>query len=105
MDLLDDNKVKLGIDWTDDVGNEAAAPDTFTATYAVDNGSVLALTDNGDGTAEVAATGSLGSATVHVDVDWTDGNGAHNASGDLGITVVGSLADRINVSAGNPEHI
>lgn len=104
MDLLDNNKVKLSIGWTDEVGNPADAPASFTATYGVDNAAALSLTDNGDGTAEVAATGTLDSGTVHVDVDWTDSDGAHNASGDLLITVVGSMADRINITPGTPEH-
>jgi hypothetical protein len=106
MDLKDDNKVALAIGWTDDAGNAADAPSGgFTASYDVDNPSLLALTDNGDGTAEVAATGALGTATVHLDVNWTDDTGAHNATGDLSITVVSDMASRVNITAGTPEHV
>jgi hypothetical protein len=103
MDILDDEKVSLGIGWTDDAGNAADAPASFTATYAVDDATALNLVDNGDGTAEATATGTLGSGTVHVDVDWTDTNGAHNASGDLLITVVADKASRVDIKAGTPE--
>lgn len=105
MDLLDDQKVKYDLQWTDDAGNEVPAPDPlpgdFAATYSVTDSSVLALTDNGDGTAVVASTGTLGSAGVHVEVT-ADGQ---TLTGDDEINVVTSAAARITLKAGTPEHV
>lgn len=105
MDLKDDNKVALSIGWTDDAGNPADAPADFSATYTIDDSTNVALTDNGDGTAVAAATGSLGPATVHLNVSWTDNDGTHSATGDLAFMTVADLASRVNIAAGTPEHV
>jgi hypothetical protein len=100
MDLQADKKVSLSLEFTDEVGNPTSQPDPseWTATFTVDNTSVINLTDNGDGTAVAAAVGAPGLATVHVDVTW----GATTLTGDLQINVVPGLAERINISAGEP---
>lgn len=105
MDLLDSQKVAYSLEWTDEVGNSVPAPDPlpsdFAATYSVTDTSILALTDNGDGTAEVASTGTIGSAGVHVEVT---ANGA-TLTGDDVINVVADAASRISLKAGTPEHV
>jgi len=71
------------------------------ATYTVDDPTIITLTDNGDGTAEAAATGTLGTANVHVDAT-ADGV---TVSGDLQIVVVAGDAERVAIVAGAPEEV
>lgn len=99
MDLQADKKVPLSLEWTDEMGNPVPAPAGFSATYTVDDPSVISLTDNGDGTAVAAAVGVLGTANVHVVASF-DGV---TLSGDLQIVVVAGLAERLNIVAGPPE--
>lgn len=101
MDLMADKKVALSIEWTDELGNPTTAPASSTVVYTVDDSSIINLTDNGDGTAEAAAVGTLGTATVHVEADQ-DGTAV---TGDLAIVVVAGLAERLNVVAGAPEEV
>lgn len=101
MDLMADKKVTLSPEWTDEVGNPVAAPSDASVTYTVDDSSVIALTDNGDGTAVAAATGTLGTANVHAD----GSGGGVTATGDLQIVVVAGLAERMNIVAGAPEEV
>jgi hypothetical protein len=105
MDLQADKKVPLSLEWTDEVGNPVGAPTTFTATYTVDDPTIINLTDNGDGTAVAAATGTLGTANVHLDASFDDDSGTHPVSGDLQLVVVAGLAERVNVVAGAPEEV
>ncbi len=98
MDLLADKGVPLSVQWTDEVGNPTAAPADAAAVYTVDNPTVINLTDNGDGTATAAATGTLGTANVHADIT----GGGMTITGDLQIVVVAGLAERANVVAGEP---
>ena len=106
MDLQADKKVALSVEYTDEVGNPVGAPDGATAVYTVDDPTIINLTDNGDGTAEAAATGALGTANVHLASDFTDADGtAHSVTGDLQIVVVAGLAERVNVVAGAPEEV
>lgn len=95
VDLQADKKVALSVAAEDEVGNPVPLPDGETVVYTVDDPSIISLTDNGDGTASAAATGTLGSATVHV-----DGTGPLTASGDLLIVVVAGNAERLSVVAG-----
>lgn len=103
MDLQADKKVTLSVEWTDEVGNPTSAPadGTGDVTYAVDNADVIALTDNGDGSAVAAATGSLGDARVSV----TAHAGGRTLTGDLDIHVVAGLAERVNIVASAPEEV
>lgn len=101
MDLQADKKVPLSLQWTDEVGNPTGTPAGATATYSVDDTNVINLTDNGDGTAVAAATGTLGTATVHVDV--VDGD--VTLAGDLQLVVVAGMAERVEVVAGDPEEV
>jgi hypothetical protein len=102
MDLMADQQVTVSAEWTDEVGNPVTTPGDATATYSVDDpDGVLALTDNGDGTATVAATGTLGTATVHG--DFTSADSA--LTGDLQIVVVAGLAERVNIVASDPTEV
>ena len=101
MDLQADKQVTLTGQFTDEVGNAVPAPDGSTVTYTVDDASVINLTDNGDGTAVAAATGTLGTANVHGEASF---NGS-TVSGDLQIVVVAGLAERFTISAGEPTEV
>jgi hypothetical protein len=101
MDLQADKKIPLSLEWTDEIGNPTTAPAGATVTYTVDDPTILNVVDNGDGTAEVAATGTLGAATVHVEAT-ADGT---TVTGDLAVNVVAGLAERVNIVAGDPEEV
>lgn len=101
MDLQADKKCTLTAGYTDEVGNPTTAPDGATVTYTVDDTAIINLTDNGDGTAVAAATGALGTATVHGEATF---NG-QTVTGDLQIVVVSGLAERFDITAGEPEEV
>ena len=101
MDLQADKKVPLSVTFTDEVGNPTDAPAGAVVVYTVDDPTIIALTDNGDGTAEAAATGLLGTANVHVEASF-DGT---TLTGDLNIVVVAGLAERIAIVAGAPVEV
>jgi hypothetical protein len=103
VDLQADKKVALSVEFTDEVGNPVPAPADAVSTYTVDDPSIIALTDNGDGTASAAATGLLGTANVHLDTS-SIASGL-TLTGDLQIVVVAGLAERVNVVAGPPEEV
>jgi hypothetical protein len=100
MDLQADKKVALSVTATDEVGNPVPLPAGETVVYTVDDPSIIALTDNGDGTASAAATGTLGTANVHVEA-----TGPLEASGDLQIVVVAGDAERITIEPGAVEEV
>lgn len=102
MDLRADQKVTLTGQWTDEVGNPTTTPVGATVVYTVDNATVIDLTDNGDGTAVAAATGTLGTANVHA---VATAPGQPELTGDLQIVVVAGLAERFNIVAGEPEEV
>ena len=101
MDLQADKQVPLSLQYTDELGNPVPAPAGATAVYTVDDPTVINLTDNGDGTANAAAVGPLGTATVHVEATF---DGA-TVTGDLQIVVVAGLAERVAVVAGEPTEV
>jgi len=101
MDLQADKKVTLSASYTDEVGNPTTAPADATVTYTVDDTSIITLTDNGDGSAVAAATGTLGQATVHGEASF----GGQTVTGDLLIVVVPGLAERFTIVAGEPEEV
>lgn len=105
MDLQADKKVPLSVEYTDEVGNPVETPAGASTIFTVDDPTIINLTDNGDGTAEAAATGTLGTANVHVESTADLGNGPETFSGDLQLVVVAGLAERINIAAGEPEEV
>lgn len=105
VDLMADKGIDLSPGWTDEVGNPVTTPPdptTYTVVYTVDNPAVINLTDNGDGTGFAAATGTLGTATVHGEVNFINGD---VQTGDLQINVVPGLAERFNIVAGEPREV
>jgi len=102
MDLMADKKVTLGGKWADEMQNPVPAPEGATVTYTVDNTDVIALTDNQDGTAVAAATGTLGQAVVHAEANVP---GRAAMTSDLLIVVVAGDAERFEMQAGEPEEV
>jgi len=101
MDLQADKKVELSAQWTDEVGNPVNAPDGVTASYDVDDPTIVNIIEE-EGKVWAAATGTLGTATVHGDFTTPEGK---NLTGDLTINVVTGLAERVNIVAGDPQEI
>lgn len=101
MDLQADKQVTFSVEFTDEMGNPVSSPANMTAEYSVDASSVIALTDNGDGTCVAASTGQLGTAVVHVNV-MADG---FQGSGDELITVVAGDAERVILTASAPTEV
>jgi hypothetical protein len=102
--LQDNQKVALSVSGVDERGNPANI--TGTLVYATeDPAGVLTLTDNGDGTAEVAATGSIGSAMVTVANDTDDPDSDPNFVGSLAFDVVAGDVTAIQITPGTPEHV
>jgi hypothetical protein len=101
MDLAADMKVTATVEYTDEVGNPTGTPADASATWAVSDPSIISMTDNGDGSAEFAATGTLGSCDVTV----TATAGGQTFTGTDVLNVVAGLAERVNVAFGTPEEV
>jgi hypothetical protein len=101
MDLAADQKVTATVEYTDEVGNPTGTPADASATWAVSDPSIISMTDNGDGTAEFAATGTLGQAEVTL----TATAGGKTFTGTDILVVVAGLAERANVVFGTPEEV
>lgn len=101
MDLKADQKVSFALQATDEVGN----PTEFAGTtvFTVDDPSIVTLTDNGDGTGEVAATGVLGVATL-TGTATRDSDGAE-FTGVAAIQVVAGDAETFEITFGTPEEV
>jgi hypothetical protein len=102
--LQDNQKVALSVVGVDERGNPATI--TGTLAYATeDPNGVLTLTDNGDGTASVAATGTVGSAMVTVANDTDDPDADPNFMGSLAFDVIAGEVTAIQITPGTPEHV
>lgn len=100
-DLAADHKFPiLTPAFTDEVGNPVSPPADAVVVYSISDPAVLALTDNGDGTGEVAAV-ALGSSNLHVDVS----TGGQVFSGDEMINVVAGAFERVAINLGPAEEI
>lgn len=100
MDLKADQKVAFALTSTDEIGNPTDLPGTVT--YTVDDPAILNLTDNGDGTGTIAATGALGTATLTGTVALPDGS---TATGVAAIQVVAGDAQTFEIGFGEPEEV
>jgi hypothetical protein len=103
-DVRADKKVTLSIDrWEDEMGNEVPAPENVAVTWTVDEAGAQFgnLTDNGDGTATLAAVGGLGPAIVHLDAT---GDGIHITGDEMYMFVAGD-AQRARVATGPEEEV
>lgn len=101
MDLAADQKVSATVEYTDEVGNPTGTPADATATWSVSDPAIISMTDNGDGSATFAATGTLGSCDVTVEASA----GGQTFTGSDTLNVVAGLAERVNVSFGTPEEV
>lgn len=101
MDLLADKGVDLSVEYTDEVGNPVPAPADAVVTWTVDDPTIINLTDHGDGTARADATGTLGTANVHLESVF---NG-RTVTGDLQLVVVAGFAERANIVASEPTEV
>lgn len=101
MDLAADMKVSASVQYTDEVGNPTGTPADASATWSVSDPAIISMTDNGDGTAEFAAVGALGSCEVTV----TATAGGQTFTGTDVLNVVAGLAERVNIAFGTPEEV
>ncbi|HET9144053.1 hypothetical protein [Actinophytocola sp.] len=102
MDLMADQGFDLlAPTFTDEMGNATDAPADYASEFSVSDTSILAVTDNGDGTAFVAATGTLGQAVLTATYTF-DGR---TVSGDELVTVVAGLAERVTLNFGEPREV
>ena len=101
MDLRADMQVTLTGTWTDEVGNPVETPADAVVAFTVDDPTIINLTDNGDGSAVAAATGTLGTANVHAEATAE----GETLTGDLQIVVVAGLAERFTIVAGEPTEV
>lgn len=102
MDLKADQEVDLAVgNWTDEMGNPAAAPSDADVSWTVDEAGAefIELVENGvDGGITAGALGGLGNATVTGTVATAD----RVVTGDFLISVVSGDAERFEVTAGTP---
>lgn len=102
MDLLADQGFDvLAPTFADEMGNPTDAPAEFDTEVTVSDPTILAVTQNDDGTAFVAATGTLGQSTVTASYTF-DGR---TVTGDELVTVVAGLAERVTLNLGEPREV
>jgi len=98
--LRDSEQVTLTVEALDAEGN----PANVTVGWSSSDETIVAVTDNGDGSALVTASpgaGGLGSATVTVTATDTSDGDVHEGTFD--VEVVAGDAVTVNVTAGTPE--
>lgn len=99
LQLQDDQHCPLSIQADDKAGNPVTLP-VGAVTWSSSNPSVATVTPSADGmTADVAATGPLGSAQVGVAVDL---GGGQQLTGTLDVTIVAGAAASILIVPGTP---
>lgn len=102
MDLLADQGFDLlAPTFTDEMGNTTDAPAEYDTEVTVSDPTVLAVTQNEDGTAFVAATGTLGQSTVTASYTWDN----RTVTGDELVTVVAGLAERVTLNLSEPREV
>lgn len=101
MLLRDDQQVSLSVSPVDQAGNAVPVDSIGRITFEVDDNAVLTLTDNGDGTATVVTTGTLGTAVVTAKNDHDD-DGTVDFQGSLAFDVVTGEVFSIAVNASEP---
>lgn len=101
MDLKADQKVPFSIGPHDEIGNLTTFDGTIA--FAVDDPSIVALTDNGDGTGEAAATGALGPAVITATATRNSDGKVFTGAGL--VNVVPGDAETFSVDFGTPEEV
>lgn len=98
MELKDDQGVNFRLVGKSEMQNPAQFDGTFQ--FTVDDPSIVTLTDNGDGSGRVAATGALGTATVSVVA--TRNSDGKTFNGAEAFTVVAGDAEAIGFEFEEP---
>jgi hypothetical protein len=100
MDLKADQKASFALTPKDEIGN----PATFDGdiVFAVDDPSIINLTDNGDGTGVAASTGALGTSLLTATATRSDGV---VATGTAVVNVVAGDAETFEITFGTPEEV
>lgn len=100
VDLHADKKVEFELQPVDEMGN----PTTFdgTITYTVDDTSIVALTDNGDGSGVAAAVGEVGTAILTATITPTTGAPTEKSEA---INVIPGDADSFTFSFGDEQEV
>ena len=101
MNLKADQKASFSLTGKDEMGNDADVSGA-SLTFTVDDPSVVALTDNGDGTGEVAAVGPLGSTVLNANGTLPSGQAV---SGTVAIDVVAGDVASLEFAFGEPEEV
>jgi hypothetical protein len=97
--LHDSEQVLLSVAATDAEGNPSGA----TIAFSSSDDTIVAVTDNGDGTAlAVASPGAAGLGSATVSVTATDADGS-TASGAFDIEVIPGDTVAVNITPGTPE--
>jgi len=98
--LHDSEQVTLSVEALDSEGNAAAA----TTAWSSSDDTIVAVTDNGDGTAlAVASPGAAGLGTATITASVTDTSDGDVHDGTFDIEVVAGDAVTVNITAGTPE--
>lgn len=90
-------QVDLTVEVLDRRGNPAQVQN---GTWASDDDGIVSVTDNGNNTATVRATGPVGQATVTYQADVDLGEGVSNMTATLDVEVVASDAAVFNITPG-----
>lgn len=96
--LKDDERVPVKVKGIDSRQNPTAL--TGTPAFTVDNPTILTLTDHGDGTCVVAATGTLGTAVLSVADTETDGG---QFAGSVSVDVLAGSVTAVALDMGTAE--
>lgn len=92
-------QVDLTVEVLDRRGNPAQVQN---GTWSSDDDGIASVTDNGNNTATVRATGPVGQATVTYQADVDLGEGVSNMTATLDVEVVPSDAAVFNITPGVP---
>lgn len=98
--LRDSEQVTLSVEALDSEGNPAAA----TTTWASSDDTIVAVSDNGDGTAlAVASPGAAGLGTATITASVADASDGDIHDGTFDVEVVAGDVVTVNITAGTPE--
>lgn len=100
VDLHADKKVSFSLEAVDEMGNPTSFDGTIA--YTVDDPSIVAVTDNGDGSGVAAAVGPLGTALLTATITPTNGAPIEKTEA---INVIAGDAAAFNFTFGPEEEV
>lgn len=104
MDLHADKKKLVTAVPTDEFGNPSSFAGTMT--YVGDNPALVAITDNGDGSAEFSAVGGLGNlGAMNVTFTATPDSGASPVVRVIAVNVIAGDAEAFTFAEGPEEEV